>query len=74
MRDSHKIHSVDGRDKPGHDEPTENGALAEAPVLKTTSVDDVVGMLCYDGLAKTIEEMDASVLAEAIRRVGQARP
>ncbi|WP_281431782.1 MULTISPECIES: hypothetical protein [unclassified Methylocystis] len=36
--------------------------------MTTTSVDDVVGMLCYDGLAKTIEEMDASVLAEAVRR------
>ncbi|QGM93013.1 hypothetical protein F7D13_02700 [Methylocystis rosea] len=83
MRDPHKLHGVDGRDKPGHDEPTENGAFAEASVLTTTSVDDVVGMLCYDGLAKTIEEMDASVLAEAIRREqsgeerewpGQARP
>ncbi|AZG76061.1 hypothetical protein [Methylocystis rosea] len=68
MRDSHKLHGVDGRDKPGHDEPIENGAPAEASVLKTTCVDDVVGMLCYDGLAKTIEQMDESVLAEAIRR------
>lgn len=68
MTDPHKLHGVDGRGKPGHDEPTENGAFAEASVLTTTSVDDVVGMLCYDGLAKTIEEMDASVLAEAVRR------
>ncbi len=68
MRDPRKLHGVDGRDKPGHDEPTENCALAEASVLTTTSVDDVVGMLCYDRLAKTIEQMDASVLAEAIRR------
>jgi hypothetical protein len=59
---------MDGRDKPGDDEPIENGALAEVPVLKTTTVDDVVGMLCYHGLAKTIEQMDASVLAEAVRR------
>jgi hypothetical protein len=68
MRDSHKVHGADGRDKPGDDEPIENGALAEASVLTTTCVDDVVGLLCYDGLAKTIEQMDASVLAEAIRR------
>ena len=68
MRDSHKVHGADGRDKSGHDEQIENGAPAEASVLKTTSVDDVFGILCYDGLAKTIEQMDASVLAEAIRR------
>ncbi|MBM3550970.1 MAG: hypothetical protein FJX45_04235 [Alphaproteobacteria bacterium] len=65
---SHKVHSVDGRDKPGHDEPIENGAPAEASVFKTSRIDDVVGMLAYDGLAKTIEEMDAGVLLEAIRR------
>lgn len=68
MRNSHKHQSMDGRDKPGDDEPIENRALAEASVLTTTCVDDVVGMLCYDGLAKTIEQMDASVMAEAIRR------
>jgi hypothetical protein len=68
MRNAHKVLGADGRDKPGDDEPIENRAFAEASVLTTTCVDDVVGMLCYDGLAKTIEEMDASVLAEAVRR------
>ncbi len=46
----------------------DGGTLAEASVLKTMRIDDVVGMLAYNGLAKTIKEMDASVLLEASRR------
>lgn len=33
-----------------------------------TRIDDVVGMLTYGGVAKTIDEMDASVLLESSRR------
>lgn len=42
--------------------------LKQAPLFPPTRVEDVSGMLKYRGAPKTIEEMDAGVLAEAKRR------
>jgi AbrB family looped-hinge helix DNA binding protein len=50
-------------------EDTPEGVLLKAAALfAPTKPQDVFGMLPYKGRAKTIEDMDAAVLAEAKRR------
>ena len=50
-------------------EETADGVLLKAaPLFPPTTIDEVFGSLKYDGPARTIEEMDAAVLAEARRR------
>lgn len=50
-------------------EETEDGVLLKpAPVFAQTQPEDVFGALPHRGKPKTIEEMDASLLAEAKRR------
>jgi hypothetical protein len=50
-------------------EDTPEGVLLRAaPIFKPTNADDVFGSLAVAGPPKTIEEMDAAVLAEAGRR------
>jgi AbrB family looped-hinge helix DNA binding protein len=50
------------------EETAEGVVLRPAPLFAPTTIDQVAGMLAYDGPAKSIEEMDAGVLAEARRR------
>lgn len=50
------------------EETPEGVLLKEAPLFERTRIEDVFGMLHFEGAPKTIEEMDASVLAEAKRR------
>lgn len=55
-------------------EDTPQGVLLKpAPLFKPTKLDDVFGMLKYDGPLKTIEEMDASIVAEVRRRHARGR-
>ena len=50
-------------------EDTEEGVLLKAaPLFVPTEVDAVCGSLRFDGEAKSVEEMDAAVAAEARRR------
>lgn len=50
-------------------EDTPEGVLLKpVPIFAPTTVDAVFGSLAYAGKAKTIEEMDAAVVAEAKRR------
>ena len=50
-------------------EETDDGVLLRrAPLFAPTRLEDVVGALKYTGPAKSIEELDAAVLAEARRR------
>lgn len=42
--------------------------LTTAPLFAATDVDAVFGSLAFAGQAKTVEEMDAAVAAEARRR------
>jgi AbrB family looped-hinge helix DNA binding protein len=42
--------------------------LKQAPAFAPTQPADVFGMLPFGGAPKTLEEMDAGVLAEALRR------
>ncbi|MDP8993491.1 MAG: AbrB/MazE/SpoVT family DNA-binding domain-containing protein [Pseudomonadota bacterium] len=50
-------------------EDTEEGVLlTAAPLFAATEIGDVFGSLRFDGPAKTVEEMDAAVAAEARRR------
>jgi AbrB family looped-hinge helix DNA binding protein len=50
-------------------EETADGVLLKpAPLFDTTRPEDVFGSLPCDGSPKTLEEMDAGVLAEARRR------
>ncbi|HEX4504655.1 MAG TPA: AbrB family transcriptional regulator [Alphaproteobacteria bacterium] len=50
-------------------EDTSEGVLLKpAPAFAETRPEDVFGVLAYGGKPKTLEEMDASVLAEARRR------
>lgn len=50
-------------------EDTPEGVLLKpAPAFTETRPEDVFGVLAHQGKAKTLEEMDASVLAEARRR------
>lgn len=50
------------------EETPEGVLLKEAPLFAPTRINDVFGMLEYAGPARTIDEMDAAVLAEAKRR------
>ena len=50
-------------------ENTEEGVLLKAaPLFAPTEIDAVCGSLPFAGPAKTIEEMDAAIAAEARRR------
>lgn len=50
-------------------ESTADGVLLKpAPAFPASTVEAVFGSLAYTGKAKTIEEMDAAVVAEAKRR------
>jgi AbrB family looped-hinge helix DNA binding protein len=42
--------------------------LKAAPLFQPTRVEDVYGILAYDGPAKSLEDMDAAITAEAKRR------
>lgn len=50
------------------EETAEGVLLKPAPAFAATRPEDVFGILAYRGKPKTLEEMDASVLAEAKRR------
>lgn len=55
-------------------EDTPDGVLLKsAPLFAPTRLEDVAGMLRYDGPAKTIEEMDASIMDEVRRRHARGR-
>lgn len=50
-------------------EDTPEGVLLRtAPIFASTRSEDVFGSLVYSGAAKTLEEMDAAIAAEAKRR------
>jgi AbrB family looped-hinge helix DNA binding protein len=50
-------------------EQTKDGVMLKAaPLFPPTTLDQVAGCLAYKGPAKTIEEMDAAVFAEAVRQ------
>ncbi|HEX2764864.1 MAG TPA: AbrB/MazE/SpoVT family DNA-binding domain-containing protein [Allosphingosinicella sp.] len=50
-------------------ENTDEGVLLKAaPLFATTEIEEVFGSLRYAGPAKSLEEMDAAVAAEARRR------
>jgi AbrB family looped-hinge helix DNA binding protein len=50
-------------------EETPDGVLLKpAPAFPATRLEDVFGLLKYEGPAKSIEEMEAAVLAEARRQ------
>ncbi|MES2723448.1 MAG: AbrB/MazE/SpoVT family DNA-binding domain-containing protein [Pseudomonadota bacterium] len=52
-------------------EETEAGVLlSRAPLFEATETREVFGMLKGVGLARSVEEMDAAVAAEAARRAG----
>ncbi|MBI1981835.1 MAG: AbrB/MazE/SpoVT family DNA-binding domain-containing protein [Methylocystis sp.] len=50
------------------EETAEGVLLKEASLFAPTKLEDVFGMLSYAGPPKSVEEMDASLLAEAKRR------
>ncbi|HCO54764.1 MAG TPA: AbrB family transcriptional regulator [Pelagibacterium sp.] len=50
------------------EETAEGVLLKPAPAFAETRPEDVFGMLGYKGKPKSLEEMDAGVLAEAKRR------
>ncbi|WP_046866853.1 AbrB/MazE/SpoVT family DNA-binding domain-containing protein [Microvirga massiliensis] len=50
------------------EETPEGVLLKAAPLFAETRPEDVYGSLPYTGAAKTIEEMEASIVAEAKRR------
>ena len=52
------------------EETSEGVLLRMAPLFEPTTVAEVFGSLKGDGRARTIEEMDAAVEAEARRRAG----
>jgi AbrB family looped-hinge helix DNA binding protein len=55
-------------------EDTPDGVLLKtAPLFKPTQLDDVFGMLKYMGKPKTLEEMEAGIVAEAKRRHARGR-
>lgn len=55
-------------------EDTPQGVLLKAaPLFKPTRMEDVFGCAKYKGPAKTIEEMDASIVAEVKRRHARGR-
>jgi AbrB family looped-hinge helix DNA binding protein len=50
-------------------ENTAEGVLLKAvPLFAPTTIDEAFGILAYSGPAKTLEEMDEGVMAEARRR------
>ena len=53
------------------EETPEGVLLRAAPAFPPTTAEDVFGMLRASGPAKTLEEMDAAVLGEAVRRHGR---
>ena len=55
------------------EETAEGVLLKPAPIFKPTRHENVVGMLRYDGPAKTIEEMEAAIEAEVKRRHARGR-
>jgi AbrB family looped-hinge helix DNA binding protein len=55
-------------------EETPDGVLLRrAPVFPETRPEDVRGMLAYKGTPKTLEEMDAGIVAEVKRRHARGR-
>jgi AbrB family looped-hinge helix DNA binding protein len=55
-------------------EETPEGILLRAvPVAKATALDDVVGMLKYKGPPVSIEDMNAAIDAEVLRRARLGR-
>lgn len=50
------------------EETPEGVLLKPAPLFERRDIDEVFGILKYDGPPKTIEEMNEAVLAEARRR------
>ena len=55
-------------------EDTPDGALLKAaPVFAPTRPEDVAGMLAYRGPPKTLDEMDAAIMAEVKRRHARGR-
>ena len=55
-------------------EDTPEGVLLKpAPVFASTRPEDVAGMLAYRGPRKTVEEMDAVITAEVMRRRARNR-
>lgn len=55
-------------------EETPEGVLLKSePLFKPTRPEDVFGMLKYDGPPKSIEEMDASIVAEVRWRHARGR-
>jgi AbrB family looped-hinge helix DNA binding protein len=50
------------------EETPEGVLLKAAPVFSPTQPDEVYGSLPHQGLPKTLEEMEASIVAEAKRR------
>ena len=50
------------------EETAEGVLLRRETSFPATTLDEVIGMLKYDGPAKTIEDMDVAVLQEARRR------
>ena len=50
------------------EETPEGVLLKSAPIFPETRPEDVFGMLAYRGIPKTLEEMEAGILAEARRR------
>ena len=50
------------------EETPEGVLLKPAPTFPETRPEDVFGMLAYRGIPKTLEEMEAGILAEARRR------
>jgi hypothetical protein len=47
---------------------TDGVLLKQEPVFASTRGQDVFGALAYEGAPKTLAEMDAAVLREALRR------
>ncbi len=55
-------------------EDTPDGVLLKrAPLFPPTKLEDVVGMLKYDGPPMTIEDMDAAITAEVLARHARGR-
>ncbi|HEX4158910.1 MAG TPA: hypothetical protein VHY79_10570 [Rhizomicrobium sp.] len=55
-------------------EETPDGVLLKAaPIFSPTRPEDVFGSLKYEGRPKTLEEMDAGIVAEAKRRHARGR-
>ena len=52
------------------EETAEGVLLRRAPAFTATEAEAVFGMLRYQGAPKSVEEMDAAVLAEARRHAG----